>query len=909
MNFTQNLTLDLNANNAYPVVSAKQGDSARYLNIYLTKDNIPYHIDESHQFYFRMRKPDGHGVLNPATVSFVRIQDEDINTTNSYVKVQLTEQILAVAGRGYADLVEYDNNGNVLSSVAFIVNVMAAPSIMNEVVSSAEFKELTELVTEANSLIIESEKWARGTEHGVPADSEYEEVKLQSQSEFDQIKDFLYIKNGDEYELVTSDTFDPNATYYTLTAGMENNSRYYSKQAENAWSNLVNVGATASAITASDTQAVANVTYSSQSNSFDFTFELPAGAQGERGPSVVWCGDTAPSDPNYLIWLKPNAVPDDYIITANQVSFDSEFGYNENTVGYTIKNIQEDNEDFNTRIAAVESKSEQLDEAVQDAKDAADEAEEALGQMENKMSIPDFGSTENWSGYLFAASPTVDSIMWKEQISYEDLSSLPKINDVELKGTKSFDDLNFKTWSSNNLEVANLKLNDGITYTQLAPAVRNMIQLNNHAVREIVVDNVRYEPDGGLVVIDNVLVENDILNKNYLDNAHFGINQRNQRHLNPYVDGEYINLSGKYICDRWKVITDQEETGRHVINGPYEDVTNQCLYISTPRYQPNPDFLAKKFSVGQVIDDDAWKELSGMDITISIDYILNQQSFFFKINCTCPEYHVDSDDDESWLIPSRYEDGEAVIPSAGWGITLKSLNNQLILEIVWSTSIWDDPHDIYYPLEIYGVKLEKGIHSTIYKESIVPSHEDLEQCQKYLRIYGNKTAEEHNPENIDVVLGFGMARSSTVIDFSLPDLGTMKSGFSVRMPENITLRARRGIKAVSTNNNDVAIPASTLQEFSKATVTSGTFSNDNYYLYDSTLNTYTVASAFDSASQSSYYRKTYSYPGIGSTLYATVECSGAASSVPYFLVLPRTVASTDTAIAETTSYIEFNAEL
>ena len=36
-----------------------------------------------------MRKPDGHGVLNPATVSFQRIGSENI--TNSYIKVQLTE--------------------------------------------------------------------------------------------------------------------------------------------------------------------------------------------------------------------------------------------------------------------------------------------------------------------------------------------------------------------------------------------------------------------------------------------------------------------------------------------------------------------------------------------------------------------------------------------------------------------------------------------------------------------------------------------------------------------------------------------------------------------------------------------------------------------------------------------------
>lgn len=39
----------------------------------MTKDNIDYKFDASHAFYFRMRKPDGHGIISPATVSLNKI--------------------------------------------------------------------------------------------------------------------------------------------------------------------------------------------------------------------------------------------------------------------------------------------------------------------------------------------------------------------------------------------------------------------------------------------------------------------------------------------------------------------------------------------------------------------------------------------------------------------------------------------------------------------------------------------------------------------------------------------------------------------------------------------------------------------------------------------------------------------
>lgn len=150
INYTQEITLDLNSNNAYTTVFGKQQDSARYLKISLTKDNIPYTIDPTHSFYFRMRKPDGHGIVNPA---FVQIDNENINNSEGYVIVQLTEQCLAVAGRGYADLVEYDSDGSVLSSIPFILNIMSSPSLGDNITSNDEFQQLSQLMADTEALL------------------------------------------------------------------------------------------------------------------------------------------------------------------------------------------------------------------------------------------------------------------------------------------------------------------------------------------------------------------------------------------------------------------------------------------------------------------------------------------------------------------------------------------------------------------------------------------------------------------------------------------------------------------------------------------------------------------------------------------------------------------------------------
>lgn len=896
MNFTQNLTLDLNANNAYPVVSAKQGDSARYLNIYLTKDNIPYHIDESHQFYFRMRKPDGHGVLNPATVSFVRIQDEDINTTNSYVKVQLTEQILAVAGRGYADLVEYDNNGNVLSSVAFIVNVMAAPSIMSEVVSSPEFKELTDLVTEANSLIIESEKWARGTEHGVPADSEYEEVQLQNQSEFEQIKDFLYIKNGDEYELVTSDTFDPNVTYYTLTAGMENNSRYYSKQAENAWSNLVNVGATATATTAPDTQAVANVEYSSQNNSFDFTFKLPAGPQGERGPNTVFVSSEQPVAAiasQYDIWFNNEGEPEKFTISGNQVTYNADYsGYETNTVG---KAIQDANTEINSLNDTIINLTPTLTSAVKDAQAAASEARQAAAGIENKIDNPTQGTTSGWYGYL-KNEKTEDSsykISWSSGIPYDDLINKPAIQGVTLVGDKTFGALNFQAWSSANLKASDLNYDDaagsgGILPEYLNVGLKNTVALATTAVQEIIFNGESYtSTDGQPINLGYSVTTNNIVNKNYLDNSWFEINQRGTTSY-PSVD------SSIYICDRWKTITANKNRTIQIVD--------DGISIGTA---PS-DSATKGINFGQIIGDDVWQSLSGKNLHASVEFKIDGITDFIisDWDCVCPIYHTN---DPTGSQKQFYNLGSGT-PSPGWGAKLYSVSEQLIFSIIWQGTSWDI-NDEYtdVPITIRRVKLEVSNYSTLKQEPKPIYLDELTKCQKYFRQYGGQnyysTGNVINVENTDTVIGIGIARSKRILDITMHGLGDMESPFSVAMPTGVVLQARRGFRAATTTYQPISVSVDQIKTYSynPNATSSATLTEDFNFTHDSSTDTYTLATEY--VAGTSYFRKVYK-KGLGNTLLATIDITADASQYyPYYLVLPATASN-----AQEASWIQFSAE-
>lgn len=159
MEYAQNLTLDLNSKNTYTVVGAKQGDSnSRVLNIYITEDGTPYDLSQASTAYFRLKKPDNTSVMNSV----------DIMLPDNYLRLVLTPAALAAAGRGYADVVLYDAEQRIMSSVAFILQIMASPNIVSDATSSSEFLYLQDVVDNAQTTINEAEAWAVGTRSGKP---------------------------------------------------------------------------------------------------------------------------------------------------------------------------------------------------------------------------------------------------------------------------------------------------------------------------------------------------------------------------------------------------------------------------------------------------------------------------------------------------------------------------------------------------------------------------------------------------------------------------------------------------------------------------------------------------------------------------------------------------------------------
>lgn len=162
MVYQQEITLELNSNTAYTTVGAKQGDTyTREILVHITSDGEDWTIPSNATAQYRVRKPDGKAVWNPAQIDF----DSNI------VVISLTSQTLASAGRAYADIVLYNGEGEnaeILSTVSFIIIIMASPDISGEVVSSNEFGYLQDVVNDASTVISESEAWAVGTRSGVP---------------------------------------------------------------------------------------------------------------------------------------------------------------------------------------------------------------------------------------------------------------------------------------------------------------------------------------------------------------------------------------------------------------------------------------------------------------------------------------------------------------------------------------------------------------------------------------------------------------------------------------------------------------------------------------------------------------------------------------------------------------------
>ena len=153
MNYTYDITLDMNLANDPPVVRVKQGDaSARFIRVCFTEDNMPWIPDQGLSYTFRCEKPDGKAVVTYSGVIDPKYNRALITENgDGTITVELTDQVCVVIGRCYCDLCLCQGDV-VLSTIPFIIQVCPTPNVANLAVSSDDFQILKSLVAHAENL-------------------------------------------------------------------------------------------------------------------------------------------------------------------------------------------------------------------------------------------------------------------------------------------------------------------------------------------------------------------------------------------------------------------------------------------------------------------------------------------------------------------------------------------------------------------------------------------------------------------------------------------------------------------------------------------------------------------------------------------------------------------------------------
>ena len=137
MKVTSSITVDVAKPDFPVVVKAKQLDNARYINITLTDNGLPFTIPDGTSATFRGLCPNGHSFFYDALI------------VNNIIEVQLIEAALSVAGRVKAEVNLYNVNVEKLTSFSFIIDVEAA-SVSDQVIEQSDyFTALTNLVSKA----------------------------------------------------------------------------------------------------------------------------------------------------------------------------------------------------------------------------------------------------------------------------------------------------------------------------------------------------------------------------------------------------------------------------------------------------------------------------------------------------------------------------------------------------------------------------------------------------------------------------------------------------------------------------------------------------------------------------------------------------------------------------------------
>ena len=135
------ITIDLSSYNNFDYVRAVQGDQkTRYIHITLLENQKQYVLSDV-EAVLRGTKPDGKTIYNNCGIS-----------DDGEIIVELTEQILAVAGIGKYEISLYNTDENVITSFPFNIYVSPAQFNSGTVLSSDEFTELTTNISQIKTI-------------------------------------------------------------------------------------------------------------------------------------------------------------------------------------------------------------------------------------------------------------------------------------------------------------------------------------------------------------------------------------------------------------------------------------------------------------------------------------------------------------------------------------------------------------------------------------------------------------------------------------------------------------------------------------------------------------------------------------------------------------------------------------
>lgn len=132
---TQSIKVPIDSAPPFEYIIAKQGEiSSRQVEVTLLQNNAVYTIPSGVTARVKYYKPDGNKVINDCTIS------------NNKVIVTYTQQMLAAAGTGFAEIQLY-NGSSVLVSATYY-NKIAESVYTDDIESTDESTSLTKLIIE-----------------------------------------------------------------------------------------------------------------------------------------------------------------------------------------------------------------------------------------------------------------------------------------------------------------------------------------------------------------------------------------------------------------------------------------------------------------------------------------------------------------------------------------------------------------------------------------------------------------------------------------------------------------------------------------------------------------------------------------------------------------------------------------